>query len=317
MTARPRRLSFVLLALLLLPSLASAESSAADVADLVARGDQELRASNGIAAMRAFRAALQEDPDSWQARDGLGRTFRAIGDLESAERELRRAVELAPGETVPARHLADLLGSIPSPERRRSGIEWLGRHATGAFEIQMFVAREGRRSGDLLVAREALARARSLQPENKEAMVEEILLRRDALDYEVAEALALAFIERYPSYHQTHIQLGMIYRMQGRLDQATASYRRALELTLDEPTALTRLGEIFLETGSLPEAREMLERAVMVRPQSHQAHYLLGRVYLQLGETEAAQQEMKKFRELKDALRARTRLAGGAAMVDE
>ncbi len=105
-----------------------------------------MSAGDLIGAMRAFRTVLDGKPASWRGRDGMGRTFRASGDLESAERELRRAVELAPFNAPPGHHLADLYLAAPKLERRRRGFQWLGEHLRGSAEIQMLVARESRRA---------------------------------------------------------------------------------------------------------------------------------------------------------------------------
>jgi len=311
-----RRLRFLLPILLSTLVLALVQVAPAAGATLDS-AEAALRAGDLIGAMRAFRGVLAADPDSWRARDGIGRTFRAGSDLESAERELRRAVELAPPNAPPAEHLADLLLSLPNAAHRAEGLAWLGEHAADSGAIQMLVARACRREGDFVTARAALARARTLMPESEEAMGEEILLHRDALEYERAEALALEFIERYPTYHRTHVQLARIYRLQDRLDEAIVQYRLALDLSPEEPTALTRLGEIYLDRRELDQARPLLERAIMVAPKLYPAHYLLARVHLLQGDREAATREMQTFRELKDAMRAHTRLAGGAAMVDE
>jgi tetratricopeptide (TPR) repeat protein len=291
--------------------------AAGDAPSVLADGEEALRRGDLIGAVRAFQAVLAAEPGSWQARYGLGRALRASGDLESAERELRRAVESAPDAAVPARYLVEMLVALASPERRREGLAWVAEHAAGDADVELMVARAARRDGDFVTARAALDRARSLQPESKEAWVEEILLLRDALEYEGAEKLALAFVERHPSYYQTHVQLGRIYRLQGRLDEAEARYRRALELRPDEPTALTRLGEIRLERGDLEEARALLEQATVVRADSYAAYYLLGRLHLLRGDREAAEAALARFRAIKDGMRAAARLAGGAAMVDE
>ncbi|MGD8375771.1 MAG: tetratricopeptide repeat protein [Acidobacteriota bacterium] len=289
----------------------------ADVRERMAAGENALRQGQPDAAAEAFRGALAESPDSWEAYDGLGRALKAAGDLEGAEVALRRAVELAPVGARPARDLSDLVLGLGDTDRRREGLAWLGEHAPEDGDVQILVASEARRGGDLVTAAAAVERVRRLRPESKKGMVEEILLHRDALEYDRAETLALAYIERFPFYYQPHVQLARIYRLQGRNEEAEAHYRRALELQPGEPTALTRLGELRLDAGDLEEAIALLDEAVLVRPDNHAAWYLLGRAYLAAGDREKATAAMQRFRELKDALRATARLAGGAAMVDE
>ncbi len=72
-----------------------------------------------------------------------------------------------------------------------------------------------------------------------------------------------------------------------------------------------------MKGGDLEGAMKLLRRALLVAPDQYQAHYLLGQAYSRLGDHDAAQKEMAAFRRIKDAQRAHTRLAGGAAMEND
>lgn len=283
----------------------------------VAEGDAALRRGDPIAAVRIFQEILAREPESWQGREGLGRALRAGGDLEGAERDLRRAVELAPAEPSPAHELLELLTASPDRGRRRQGFAWLVERCGPFPELLLTMARQSRLEGDFVTARAALARLQEIAPDHREAMIEEIQVARDALDYPRAEAICARIIARFPTYPQAYVHRARLQRLQGRNDDAVADYRQALALDPDEPTALTRLGEILLDRGDLESAATLLTRATHVAPEGYQAYYLLVRLHRKRGETEAAEQAMAEFRRLKDDLRANTRLAGGASMVDE
>lgn len=287
---------------------------ASDTGLLLRQGEEALRSGDVVAAIKAFRGARESSPEAWEPHDGLGRAWRAAGDLEAAQRELQRAVELAAGNATPALRLLDLLGVLPDLELRRHGFRWLAENGGADGTVQLLVARESRRSGDLETAAVALHRLLAAEPDHREARIEQILVVRDSLDYVRAEQLALALIERHPGYSQTYAQLGRIYRMQDRLPLAAAQLARALELAPDSARVMTWLGEVRVAQGRLDDAATLLQAAVTAAPDRYQAHYLLGQVYLRQGDREAAAKELQIFRELKDKLRARTRLAGGAAM---
>ena len=244
---------------------------------------------------------------------GLGRAWRASGDLEAAQRELRLALSSAHAGASAADHMADLIPLL-SDEQRREAWAWLGAHATASFSIQLKVAGEARRDGDLVTAGEALKRALALNPSHLRARVDQIRVARDALDYARAEELALAFIRDHPRYAETHVQLGRIYQLQRRREDAARQYASALELEPEHPTALHRFAEIKMKDGDLQGAVKLLRRALLVAPDQYQAHYLLGQAYYRSGDQDAAAREMATFRRIKDAERAHTRLAGGAAM---
>lgn len=301
---------------LLLWALMTAGAGGGDVDAQLARGASALRRGNVVDAMKAFQAVLQRDPDSWAAHEGMGRAWRASGDLQAAQRELRLALSSAEVGASAADHLADLIPLLPDKQRREAWA-WLGAHATALLSIQLKVANEARQAGDLITAGEALNRALALDPGHRRARVDQIRVARDALDYSRAEELALAFIRDHPRYAETHVQLGRIYQLQRRRSDAARQYERALELEPEHPTALHRFGEIKMKDGDLEGAVKLLRRSLLVAPDQYQAHYLLGQAYYRMGDQDAARREMATFRKIKDAQRAHTRLAGGAAMEND
>lgn len=298
----------------LLASISLAVSAAQSADEMVARGEAALQSGDLVAAMRAFQAALETDTGDWRVHDGMGRTWRAAGDLEAAQRELRKAVTLAPDGAPAAMHLADLIAVLPDRRARRDGWAWIAEQVTGSLEVWLRVAREARRFGDLGVAGVALERALVLDPQNMQVHIEQIRVSRDSLDFARAEELAAGFIRRHPQYAETYVQLGRIYQLQDRLAEASTHYEKGLELDPEHTTALYRLGEIKMKQGDLAAATKLLRKAVVVAGDHYQAHYLLGRVYLLLGDREAAARELAIFQRIKDAQRAHTRLAGGASM---
>ncbi len=291
-----------------------AVGSAEPVDRLVEQGETALQAGDLVAAMQAFQAALEQDPDGWEIHDAMGRAWRSAGDLEASQREFRRAVTLAPSGARSATHLADLVAVLPGRRERREGWAWLANHVTDSLEVQLRVAREARRSGDLGVARVALGYALALEPDNMQACIEQIRVSRDSLDYASAEKLAKEFIRLHPRYAETYVQLGRIYQVQDRIAEASVRYQSGLELDPEHATALYRLGEIKMKQGDLEAARKLLRKAVVVASDHYQAHYLLGKVYLRLGDRDAGMRELEIFQRIKDAQRAQTRLAGGASM---
>ena len=62
----------------------------------------------------------------------------------------------------------------------------------------------------------------------------------------------------------------------GRFESATASYRRALAITPDDPALHATLGVTLGRQGKLAEAADALTRSVALKPDSPQAHYNLG-----------------------------------------
>lgn len=95
-----------------------------------------------------------------------------------------------------------------------------------------------------------------------------------------AEKLFKQAIELNPKYSHTLINLGNLYRHQGKLQEAIMKYEKAIKL--DHPSsyfANIELGNIDIKKNHLQNAKGYYEIAVSLRPDHPLAHYNLGRVF--------------------------------------
>lgn len=95
-----------------------------------------------------------------------------------------------------------------------------------------------------------------------------------------AEELYKKSIDAYPTA-EAHTFLGWTYSFMGRLDDAIAECRRAIEVDPDYGNPYNDIGAYLIEQGLLDEAIPWLEKATRApRYESHCfPHYNLGRVY--------------------------------------
>lgn len=95
-----------------------------------------------------------------------------------------------------------------------------------------------------------------------------------------AEELYKKSIDVYPTA-EAHTFLGWTYSFMGRLDDAIAECRRAIEVDPDYGNPYNDIGAYLIEQGSLDAAIPWLEKATRApRYESHCfPHYNLGRVY--------------------------------------
>lgn len=120
------------------------------------------------------------------------------------------------------------------------------------------------------------------------------------------EEAALAYgaaIERIPGPSVAHWPLfysrGIAHERAGRWPAAEADFRRALELSPDQPYVLNYLGYTWVERGEhLQEARRMLERAVALRPQDGNIADSLGWALFKLGDLQGAIRWLERAVEL-------------------
>jgi tetratricopeptide (TPR) repeat protein len=100
-------------------------------------------------------------------------------------------------------------------------------------------------------------------------------------DYDRAVELYHSSLELYPTA-EAHTFLGWTYHFQGRLDEAIAECKRAIEIDPEFGNPYNDIGAYLIELDRFDEAIPWLERAVEAARYEprHFPHYNLGRAYL-------------------------------------
>ncbi|GGA16217.1 hypothetical protein GCM10011498_15810 [Amylibacter cionae] len=92
---------------------------------------------------------------------------------------------------------------------------------------------------------------------------------------------------------------GISYEREGQWEQAEADFRRALELSPNQPLVLNYLGYSLVEANlKLEEAQDMIEQAVKARPEDGYITDSLGWVLYRIGKYEEAVAPMERAVEL-------------------
>ena len=100
-------------------------------------------------------------------------------------------------------------------------------------------------------------------------------------DYERAVELYQSSLELHPTA-EAYTFLGWTYHFQGRIEDAIAECKRAIEVDPDFGNPYNDIGAYMIELGKFDEAIPWLERATEARRYEprHFPHYNLGRAYL-------------------------------------
>ena len=104
-------------------------------------------------------------------------------------------------------------------------------------------------------------------------------------DYPAAERETLRALDLDPSLADAHSNLGVIYMAQGRLSEAAAQFRKALE-NLSYPTpeyAAYNLGKASYLLKDFAAAAEAYERSLAILATNPEGRFGLGMSYSQLG----------------------------------
>jgi hypothetical protein len=108
-----------------------------------------------------------------------------------------------------------------------------------------------------------------------------------------------------------HLELGDIRFQQGKLAQAEASYRAALERDGEDPDIRAHLGQCLLRLKRPAEARPLLEQVIATHPKHDYGHTLMALAETQaaLGERDASVATWRRVLESHSYARARVQLA--------
>jgi tetratricopeptide (TPR) repeat protein len=207
-------------------------------------------------AVAAFEKALAADPKHWKAHNNMALASIDLGELELAEAHYRESLAIEPQPPIYIDH-----GFV------------------------------GERQGLTEEAGAMYRKSLELDPESASAHynLAGSLARRGELTE--AERHFRAALEERPNA-QTFLGLGIVLSQQGRVDEAMASLRDAIEADPRVPASYEALGTILLEQGRLGEAESKFRTVIRNRPNAA-AHQKLAEDLMRLGRSEEARKEME------------------------
>jgi adenylate cyclase len=97
---------------------------------------------------------------------------------------------------------------------------------------------------------------------------------------------------------EAYAAMGLSYFIWGKLDEAAASGRKAIELDPDNFIAYWTLGRINFTTGKFAEALELFQKAIDIKPGFYAAHLDVKQAYDGLGRTAEAKAATEKALEI-------------------
>ncbi|HET6628995.1 MAG TPA: XrtA/PEP-CTERM system TPR-repeat protein PrsT [Woeseiaceae bacterium] len=291
------------LAILLVPLLLAAGCGLGmDNADRLERAKTAFANNEFRAAIIDTRNILQQEPDNREARLLLGRAALRVSDAATAEKELRRALELG---ASPGAVIADLGQALLALRKYTQLLEEITPDRAGTDAERLSILRL---RGDALMGLDRPADARAVYQQVLAAAPGDLpaLLgvassftaeeQYDAARQSIDEALAID-----ASYVPALLDSGSLFLATRDVPAAMAAYEKAVELSGSKPgereriAALSGLIEAQLRTGDLDAAKATLAQLKATAPATLSVAYVSAQVAYQDQDFELAQAELQKL----------------------
>jgi cellulose synthase operon protein C len=238
--------------------------------DWIASAKQRLDKGENSAAIIELKNAIQKDPKLAEARLLLGTAMLDTGDLNGAEIELRRALDLgAPKKLVdpPLARAMLLKGQYKQVITSYANYDAPGPSLlTSVGQAQLAV-------GQIDDAARAFTAALALQGDYAPAILGKARLQAVKRDLPGAIALARQAIDASPRSIEAHGVLAELLWVEGKPDQALASYRQVLQIGPRNLPAHVAIISILFQQNKLDEAGKQLDALNRFAPKHPETLY--------------------------------------------
>lgn len=315
-----RKLTFIFLLALLISCKGTKE-------EYIRLGEEYFKKRKFSEALMAFRTAVDIDPNSAEAYQGIAKAYQAKGQITEAIAYLEKAVKVAPNDlelkvnlgtlyllVSPAQIAqvesilneifaiqddyieayilkAKLLTLKNAPEDQILAVFSKAINLDKNYQkTYLALARFYAQKGKLNQAEEALKKAISIEP-SAIAFIEYGSLLNLVGRPKEAELAFQEAIRLAPSSYETYLALASFYLSRRDFLKAEQTYKQLVENMENSAESLAELANFYFKTGKSSEAILTLEEAIKREPESSAVRYQLTEIYLSLEETEKAKQQ--------------------------
>jgi tetratricopeptide (TPR) repeat protein len=129
-------------------------------------------------------------------------------------------------------------------------------------------------------------------PHHYEALAVLGLLCGKAGNLDAAIDYNLQSVRTYPTFPESHFNLGFAYHLKKNYDQAVEHYSRVIQLVPDRAEAYNNLGLVLFQRGKVAEAMKAYRNGLKFVPDNLDLHYNLGIVLAEQGQRDEAVAEL-------------------------
>lgn len=262
--------------------------------DAVVRAARTLKDGQVDAALEALRVAAATWPDEAEVHRLLGLVYSIADEQGKSIDHLRRAMKLAPGDERALVRLADVLVSERRlAEAERELLAWPQRSGPIAYRLAQIYQKQS----VLDKAAPAMQESDTFDPViGRDYFYQSwgSLLVNQA-DFDGAVSAYRRRIEVNPNSAEAHRQLGEIYILQGRHEEALTELSVATWLDPADAKAHAAAGQVYARIARFPDAIGALSRALALDGTLREARYTLGTVLTRTGRAEEGKAALDVF----------------------
>jgi tetratricopeptide (TPR) repeat protein len=256
-----------------------------------------IRAGRLDDALGELRAVVTDWPNEGEAHRLLAVVYRLDDQPGQSIEHLRSAIRLTSDNERARVTLADVLAD--------------DRRLTEAERELMQAVERGQRSGRIHYQLAQLYERQSLLPQAARSFQESEAfgpivgrdqfyrllgsLRVNQADFDGAVAAYTHRIDANPNSAEAHRQLGEIYFLQGRHEEALTEFLVSTWLDPRDAKAHAAVGQVQVRLLNYADAAPALERALSLDASLQEARYALGTSLMRLGKTADAKRELDLF----------------------
>jgi tetratricopeptide (TPR) repeat protein len=123
-------------------------------------------------------------------------------------------------------------------------------------------------------------------------------IRVELVQYEEASAAYKRALEILPDSLESRLGLGDVYLQQGKLEDALAEYERVIAADPQQVAANFRVADTNLRMGRFDTAVAAASKVLTLDPGHRRAHYVLATALVRAGEKERAEKQLELYRKV-------------------
>jgi len=265
-------------------------------------------------------------PDASYIRRDLGAVYWQMGDVESAEREFREVLKVAPqfsnawsslalvylkkqhySEAIEYYKKAIEFDRYNAEAHLYLGIAYMETHSLELAEtelrtaVSLFPLNSNARNalgklyldeGRSAEAKEQFRQSVEIEP-NMMGYGRLGLIHWREGDVKLAEQEWREALRLAPNDSSISNNLGLVCTNQGRYTEAVSFFHKAIELKPDDPSPHLNLGIAYGRTGQNASAETEFRTALSLSPQKFEARNRLGMIYLNAGRLDEAEEQFR------------------------